>query len=99
MEAAIVVLGGVTAFAGIIAISSLINGWAFSVLWAWFIVPVFGAPPLSIPQAIGIALIVGVLFTRSGGNEKEGSAASRMFACWLSPLFLLGMGWIVKYFL
>jgi len=31
---------------------------ALSVLWGWFLVPVFNLPPPSVAQAIGIALVV-----------------------------------------
>src|SRR6185437_346878 len=42
------------AFIGIIAalvIGIVFGGYAFSVLWAWFVVALFGAPPLGIAQA------------------------------------------------
>lgn len=35
----------------------LVNGFVLATLWGWFVVPVFGAPPLTIFQAIGITLI------------------------------------------
>ena len=34
------------------------RGYVLSVLWAWFIVPLFGLPALSIPLAIGLMVIV-----------------------------------------
>jgi hypothetical protein len=36
----------------------VLNGYALSVLWGWFIVPAFNLNPLSIPIAIGIMMIV-----------------------------------------
>lgn len=48
---------------GVLAViaSMLLNGYAFSVLWGWFIVPVFGVPALSVMQAVGIATLISML--------------------------------------
>ena len=47
--------------AGIMVVSCLLRGWVLSILWRWFMVPTLGLPALSVPQAIGIALVVGML--------------------------------------
>lgn len=80
-------------------------GYVLSVLWAWFVVPAFEAPPLSIPYAIGIALLVG-MFTRSLARstdvKKHQSATTRFFKAlgesFLGPLLTLGIGAIVRLF-
>lgn len=43
-------------------IVALVEGAGLSLLWAWFIVPTFGLPALTITRAIGIALLVTTLF-------------------------------------
>lgn len=40
--------------------SNLVKGWALTKLWAWFVVPVFHLPVLSIVQGIGLTLVVGL---------------------------------------
>lgn len=38
--------------------------WVLCQLWAWFVIPTFGLPALTIPLAMGLTLI-GMLLTRS----------------------------------
>lgn len=59
------VLAGLVALLGvtliiviIITTSALVNGYVLSILWGWFVVPTFGLAPLSIPAAIGLAMVV-----------------------------------------
>lgn len=76
------------------------RGYVLSVLWAWFAVPTFGLPVLSVTQAIGVAIVVAML-THQGSTEKhseEVQSTSWTFAIlqgFLDPLFALIMGWIV----
>lgn len=53
--------------------SSIFGGVVFQHLWSWFAVPVFGAPPLSLPYAVGVAMIVSFLVFQdtSGLARKE----------------------------
>ena len=37
------------------------RGWLLSTAWGWLAVPAFNAPPLSIPQAIAIGVLYGVV--------------------------------------
>ena len=41
--------------------STMFTGFVLTILWGWFIVTTFGLPQLSIPAAIGLALISGML--------------------------------------
>lgn len=83
---------------------TLLNGWVLSKLWLWFVVPIFGFKPLTVVQAIGIALVVRFLTadtTTSPKNPDETNAEK--FAKILVPYFIsiiaLGMGYLVKLFL
>ena len=86
--------------------SAILNGWVLSTMWQWFIVPLFHAPVLTIPYAIGISLMIG-MFSKSSStssdNKGEGTdwskVISALLAIFLSPLFVLFMGWIVRMFL
>jgi hypothetical protein len=51
-------IGLLTAAVLMAIISTVVNGWALSLLWAWFVVPIFELPDLSLMQAIGIAMII-----------------------------------------
>jgi len=86
-----------------VVVGSIMNGWAISVLWRWFIVGVFGLPLLSIPQAIGFALVIRVLTHQSKPKEPEKSTIELVVEIIatgiLSPLMVVGLGYIVSLFL
>lgn len=72
------------------------SGFTLSVLWGWFVVPMFGLPALSVAQAYGIALVVRAakgLDTRTEKNpDSFGAALGKAFvlapiACGLFLLF------------
>ncbi len=77
---------------------SIWRGYVFSVMWLWFIVPVFAAPPLRIPYAIGLALVIGMLTHQTRKTEDDPSMAHIMIVGALAPLVMLGVAWIVKLF-
>jgi hypothetical protein len=78
--------------------SAILNGWVLSVMWGWFIVPVFAAPTLRIPYAIGLALVFGMLAHQSRKSEHTPDVGESLMESLLLPLFVLGIGWIVKLF-
>lgn len=91
----------------LITVSSLINGWTISVLWDWFIVPLFGLPSLSIPAAIGLAIVVGYFALGSEHMKKSESDDETVTdkllraVIWMimKPVFTLLIGFIVVQFL
>lgn len=91
--------------AGLFALASIVNGYVLSVLWKWFIVPVFGVTPISIPVAIGIALVVSFLthktsYTRNEKDKKSDLPTPASFgSIFLFPTFALLFGWIVQMFM
>ncbi len=64
--------------------SVIIHGWALSKLWAWFIVPTFALPYLSITAAIGIGMVVGFM-----AKEVKPTQEKRDFGTVLIEGFLL----------
>jgi len=88
-----------------LVLGSIFNGYALSVLWGWFIVPVFHLPALTVVPAIGIAMVVGYLTRQIGPDveEKDRSSSEKMarsFAhAFFLPLFALFFGWIVHLFM
>lgn len=86
---------------GAIALGSIWNGCALTIIWGWFVVPTFGAPGLAPTPAIGLAMVASYLtppympkVTKDGDTWDQllhaaGHAAMR-------PAMALAIGWIVK---
>lgn len=75
----------------------VLNGYTVSVLWEWFIIPVFMVDALNIPQATGIALIISYL--TSGTPAKEDDKYKTVGIVIAKPLLALLIGYIVTFFL
>ncbi len=87
-----------------IIVSSLMNGWVLSILWDWFVSPLFGLPPLSIAAAIGFSLVAGMLTKQETQSNNEGKETSTLIAemiakSVISPLVILLFGWVVNMFI
>ncbi len=91
-------------------ITAFVNGLALKVLWGWFIVDAFNAPPLTVPLALGFALIVGFLTARvdvmalGKSDERSESEKKAGFVVAVAvsigrPLLVLGFGYIYKMFM
>lgn len=78
------------------------SGFVLSYLWLWFIVPVFNAPPLSIPFAIGFSLVFGFI-NNSIKNKDDDLSDESIIKALLSdsfkPAIYLLIGYIVKGFI
>ena len=77
-----------------------IKGWVLSLFWGWFVVPLFGVPPMGVWQALGVILVAMAVF---GGDlngprltEEEKNLNTTAKVIW--PFFILGLGFIVKQF-
>lgn len=76
----------------------LFNGFVLLRLWAWFVVP-FGLPPLSLPWAIGLCIIVSLA---KGWPESVDGAESpwfTLFKPYVSSTLFLALGWFVHGFM
>jgi len=98
-------LGGVVAFVAIIAFRSVWSGYVLSVLWGWFIAPMFHLPQLSVVAAIGLMVIVSYLTwhvdmdkppTKDSWGDKFGKD---ICVAVMKPLFMLSFGWVVHFFM
>ena len=83
-----------------------INGWALSVLWGWFIAPTFGLSKLSVPMAMGLAVVVRMFMPTdflAAAERKQvsmsGAVGMVIGGAIIAPLGAVGFGWIVKQFL
>lgn len=79
-------------------LAATIEGFVLSVLWGWFIVPVFHAPHLRIPYAIGLALVVGMLTHRTRKPEDTPETSYVLLNGLVLPWLFLLMGCLVKLF-
>jgi hypothetical protein len=86
-------LGWIALLAG----AAVWRGYVLSILWVWFIVRAFDAPPISIPLAIGVSLIVSFL-TRQWQKEKHATSFVIGMAIF-APAMTLFIGWIVTKFI
>ena len=92
-------IGTLTVTVSLVIYGMLMNGWAMTKLWAWFLVPAFGLPAISIPVAIGITVIVKNFQSlgETKKDEKWNEVLAKGFAiATLKPLLALGIGAIVK---
>ncbi len=83
--------------------SKIAEGYVFTVLWGWFVVPTFNLPELSIPFALGICLVTSIS-TKSFrvGDIKSHKNAAMLDALVLmimKPIFFLGTGYIYLQFI
>ena len=81
----------------------LISAWAITVLWAWFVLPIVPfLPPLGYAQAIGIQLVISAIRPHPISPCEDRRTTQEKIAILvgaaLAPVFLVGVGWLVKYF-
>lgn len=88
----------------LMAISSVLNGWALTILWSWFVVPVFGLPEFSIPVAIGVSMTASFLTHQRidnsmGGKDSKEVLIEAFTDSLIKPFMFLGIGYIVTLFI
>ena len=86
--------------------AALVEAWAATVLWRWYIIPAFHAGPLSLKTAIGLSLLAGMVVSRpfSAGQiaADEAAPTSAKFHAAFSAITLpvmlglmaVGFGWL-----
>ena len=96
---------GCTVLLLMVPFSLALNGLVFRSLWAWFAVPQFHLAPVSVPMAVGLSELVGLVVMPSAPtSNKEGQTATQVFstAAGISlgrPLLYLLIGYLVHLFL
>jgi len=82
-----------------VIVATITRGWAFRILWGWFVARTFGLQPLTIPQALGLALVVSFV-AKPKIDTKEGySLAWASMSVIAEALLTLGLGWIILQFM
>jgi hypothetical protein len=84
------------------AIQTLLSGYTIMKLWAWFIAPTFGIFALTIPQAIGIGLmlsfVVPLIVSRDDMDDDNEVFVFQIIFGLMRVFFALSTGFIVKTF-
>ena len=100
-----IIIGMAALIGAVIAVGAILNGFVLTILWGWFIVPTFHLSPLSIPAAIGIAMVTGYLTHQYAPDveEKERSDGEKILRATLMivlrPLAVLGIGYVVHLYM
>ncbi|MEM7209586.1 MAG: hypothetical protein AAF434_17335 [Pseudomonadota bacterium] len=83
---------------GALLVSTIVTGFVISVLWGWFVAPTFGVPELSIPIAIGLAMVVSYFTYQHDAQSKEVDWGRTVGFLIARPIVALGFGWLVFQF-
>lgn len=87
-----------------VPLSAIWRGYILSILWGWFIVSTFEAPPLGVAAAIGVSLVISYL-TKQNDEYKDESKSQMerviqsIVYAFLDPAVALAFGWAVHAFL
>lgn len=82
-----------------------VKGWAFSILWSWFMVTTFNLPPISVIQGTGIFLVFTLLQKQFFAEQQKKTSnkpsilAKEIVDMLIAPLFIVGSGWIFFQFM
>ena len=86
---------------GLLALAPLfmaLRGWVLSIMWGWFIVTTFNAPPIGVWAAIGIAFCVGMFVPNRAKTDEDQEWYTSVIAEVLGTLIALGIGWLIYHF-
>ena len=76
------------------------SGLTFSVLWGWFVVPLFGLPVLGVWAGYGVMLTVRAAVGLRGADKDSKGFGAQLMKLVVHPVLiaglLLGIGWLVK---
>ena len=99
-----IAIGVVCGVIVMLAFSSIWKGYVLTLLWLWFVAPLFGLPFLTLGSAVGLSLVVTFLTYQHGlAKDEEGKLAVQMIngvtSSFLFPAIALGLGWLVHKFM
>ena len=80
----------------------VLSAWAGATLWEWFVAPLFGLPLLNYAQALGLALVAKYFASHTPPYKEKELMVEKISAILvplLNPLFVVGLGWVIKGFL
>jgi hypothetical protein len=97
-------VGKITIMILMIVLGSIYSGWILSIIWSWFMVPVFGLPSLSIAAGIGIKITVMSLVNprkieQTKDREFAEILADSFSQSFIGPTVVLFIAWIVRFWM
>jgi len=97
------ILGATAGLSLLVLLEMTLSGYVISVLWLWFIVPTFNVAAISIPQSMGVALLVGYLTKQYKTDIKNEDPieviGKSIFLILFKAAFALSVGWVVTLFM
>jgi hypothetical protein len=97
MTGILLVVGAAVVIVLVIAMLTVLRAFVLCKLWTWFIVPFFHLPELTIPFAIGIALVAGMFYSHLPPDDDK--KVQFWTVAFTGPLIILFVGWIVQMFI
>lgn len=70
----------------------ILHGWVVTILWAWFVVPIFHLPQISIPVAIGLEMLL--IMLRPIQCKTDDKAWKAVVAAYVAPFVTLGVAYV-----
>jgi hypothetical protein len=97
-------------FAGVLFIASMAvlmggmivaRGYVLSVIWGWFVVPIFHLVPLSWSQGVALCFVANFFQGLNPAIKKDGTAEGTAWSRWMThvvyvPVLTLISGYIIK---
>lgn len=93
-----ILFGGLALVPAMLLASAALGGWVISVLWGWFVVPTFHVAAITVPQAIGVDLIVTYMTWHGYKADDAGFWTAFSKACIVKPGSVLFIGWAIHRF-
>ncbi len=95
---------GVLTFLATSVVMGLFNGLVISILWRWFVVPVFHLPTFTVLQAWGLAIFLQFVSHKvDTKTDADASLTENMlkhsFSFTVTALVSLGVGWVLLHFI
>lgn len=98
--ASIAILGVIAFIILTVTALTVLNGFVLSQMWAWFVVPLFGLPALTIPYAIGLSMVFSLFTHRKPDMNKDKKAAwGELGMMVVGRLLVLAIGYVLKFWI
>jgi hypothetical protein len=89
----------IAAMVGILAGRIIARGYVLSVLWGWFVVPIFHLSPLSMSQAVAVCFLANFFKEYNPATEQDKAKSQWLAQVVYLPLLTLIIGYIIKAFM
>lgn len=77
----------------------LIDGFLFSTMWGWWVVPTFGLKPLTLVQAMAISIIIAYFrnfhYLTSETEFRQKNMAKTLLNGFITDLLYFGISWLL----